>query len=89
MKKVTQTDQVVADIHTIPPFTYDDLLRKAKTVNVIWFNKRHMPSHFFEVEHTTDIKNSLGKYHALQDFSADFYIVAAMDSPSGHAIFTF
>lgn len=66
----------VADTYTIPPFTYDHLLRKAKTVDVIWFNEREMPSDFYEVEHTTDIKNSLSKFYELQDFFSKFYIVA-------------
>lgn len=35
-----------------------------------------MPSEFYEVEHTTDIKNSLSKFYELQDFYAKFYIVA-------------
>ena len=35
-----------------------------------------MPSAFYEVEHTTDIKNSLSKFYELQDFQAGFYIVA-------------
>ena len=51
-------------------------MRRAKTVDVIWFNEREMPSSFYEVEHTTDIKNSLSKFYELQDFFAGFYIVA-------------
>lgn len=66
----------LANTTSIPVFTYDDLLRKAKTVDVVWFNCRKMPSHFYEVEHTTDIKNSLSKFYELQDFFARFYIVA-------------
>ena len=66
----------VADTYSLPLFTYDSLLRKARTVDVIWFNERQMPSDFYEVEHTTDIKNSLSKFYELQDFSAMFYIVA-------------
>ena len=66
----------VADIYTIPPFTYGNLLRKARTIDVIWFNEREMPSEFYEVEHTTDIKNSLSKFYELQDFFSKFYIVA-------------
>lgn len=66
----------VADTYTIPPFTYDNLLRKARTVDVIWFNERVMPSDFYEVEHTTDIKNSLSKFYELQDFASKYYIVA-------------
>lgn len=66
----------VADTYEIPHFTYDELLRRARTVDVIWFNERKMPSDLYEVEHTTDIKNSLSKFYELQDFSTNFYIVA-------------
>lgn len=66
----------VADTYQLPLFTYDNLLRKARTVDVIWFNERKMPSDFYEVEHTTDIKNSLSKFYELQDFFSKFYIVA-------------
>lgn len=66
----------MADMISIPQFTYEHLLRKAKTVDVIWFNQRNMPTHFYEVEHTTDIKNSLSKFYELQDFFSRFYIVA-------------
>ena len=60
----------------LPDFTYDDLKRRARTIDVIWFNERNMPSDFYEVEHTTDIKNSLTKFYELQDFNAGFFIVA-------------
>jgi hypothetical protein len=43
---------------------------------VIWFNERNLPSSFFEIEHTTDIQNSLGKFYDLQDYFACFFIVA-------------
>lgn len=66
----------ITDTIELPDFTYDDLKRKARTVDVIWFNERQMPSKFYEVEHTTDIKNSLSKFYELQDFNAGFYIVA-------------
>ena len=66
----------LTDHRIIPPFTYENILRKARTVDVIWFNERNMPSHFYEVEHTTDIKNSLSKFYELQDFFSQFYIVA-------------
>jgi hypothetical protein len=51
-------------------------LQKARTGDVIWFNERNLPSYFYEVEHTTDIKNSLSKFYELQDFYAGFFIVA-------------
>lgn len=66
----------VCDLTSLPNFTFEHLLRKARTVDVIWFNQRQMPTHFYEVEHTTDIKNSLSKFYELQDFFSSFYIVA-------------
>lgn len=66
----------ISDTIILPSFTYDSLLRRAKTVDVIWFNERNMPSDFYEVEHTTDIKNSLSKFYELQDFHSNFFIVA-------------
>lgn len=66
----------LSDITELPDFTYDELKRKARTIDVIWFNERKMPSAFYEVEHTTDIKNSLSKFYELQDFHSKFYIVA-------------
>lgn len=60
----------------LPEFSYQSLIRKAKTVDVIWFNERNMPCGFYEVEHTTDIKNSLSKFYELQDFRAEFKIIA-------------
>lgn len=64
---------------TIYNFTYPEILRKARTVDAIWFNERKMPCAFYEVEHTTDIKNSLNKFFELQDFKAKFYIIAAKE----------
>ena len=66
----------ITDTTELPDFTYDELKRRARTVDVIWFNERHMPSDFYEVEHTTDIKNSLSKFYELQDFNSGFFIVA-------------
>ncbi|MCL4512314.1 MAG: hypothetical protein M1470_14835 [Bacteroidetes bacterium] len=57
-------------------FTYDHLIEKAQTIDVVWFNERNLPSAFFEVEHSSDIQNSLLKYVELQDFNVDFRIVA-------------
>ena len=67
----------VADTINLPQFTYPSIYSKARTVDVIWLNKRGMPSAFYEVEHTTDIKNSLTKFYELQDFAAAFTIVAS------------
>ena len=66
----------ISDTMVLPQFTHSNILRKAKTVDVIWFNERNMPHAFYEVEHTTDIKNSLSKVYELQDLFAKFFIVA-------------
>ncbi len=57
-------------------FTYDHLISRAQTIDVTWFNIRKMPNSFFEVEHSTDIYNSLLKFTELQDFNVNFRIVA-------------
>jgi hypothetical protein len=57
-------------------FSYPNLISRAKTIDVIWFNERKMPCSFFEIEHSTDIHNSLLKFVDLQDFYSKFYIIA-------------
>jgi hypothetical protein len=66
----------LANLHEIYNFTYPEILRKAMTVDVIWFNERKLPHSFFEIEHSTDIQNSLTKFFELQDYFARFFIVA-------------
>ncbi len=57
-------------------FSYETFVSRAKTIDVSWFNNRKMPAGFFEVEHKTDIQNSLLKFVDLQDFNTEFVIVA-------------
>jgi len=66
----------VALIDKFYDFSYDFILKKAKTIDVSWFNIRKMPEYLFEVEHQTDIQNSLLKFVELQDFNVNFCIVA-------------
>lgn len=66
----------IVGIDKIYNFTAEKLLSKARTVDTIWFNIREMPEYFFEVEHTTDMRNSLDKFLELQDFYAKFRIVS-------------
>ena len=61
---------------SLPLYTYKELVQRSSTIDVIWFNDRHLPDSFFEVEHSTDIQNSLLKYYDLRDFSARMVIVA-------------
>lgn len=60
----------------IPNFSYESFTDRARTVDVIWFNERKMPDSFFEVEHSTDIQNSVTKFCDLRDFHSRFLIVA-------------
>ena len=55
----------LGQLATLPdflPFTYDRILKRGRTIDVTWFNNRGFPALFFEVEHSTDIQNSLLKY---------------------------
>ena len=66
----------ISTMNSISPFSYDNFVKRAQTIDVIWFNDRKMPSSFFEVEHSTDIYNSLLKFSDLRDFCSSFCIVA-------------
>jgi len=72
-------NEKLVDIRTldeIPKYSYPKLVNKSASVDVIWFNEREMPHSFFEVEHSTDIQNSLLKFNELQDFYSRMVIVA-------------
>jgi len=66
----------LTDLQEIHEFTYPAVVKRAKTVDVIWFNSRKFPYAFFEVEHSTDFQNSLGKYADLRDFNSKFFLVS-------------
>lgn len=66
----------VSTLREFPGFTYERLLNRARTIDVTWFNERGFPYAFFEVEHSTDIRNSLQKFVQFQDFRVKFRIVA-------------
>ena len=66
----------IRTLQELPRFSHDFIVRKSESVDVIWFNVRQMPHSFFEVEHSTDIHNSLIKFADLQDFYSRMVIVA-------------
>lgn len=66
----------ISSLGTLPHFSYDSLTSRCSTVDVIWFNERKMPASLFEIEHSTDIQNSLLKFNDLRDFAARMIIVA-------------
>jgi len=66
----------LTSVHDIYKYSYDHIVRKSRTIDVIWFNERNMPESLFEIEHSTAMYNSLLKFFELQDFYASFNIVA-------------
>jgi len=71
LKEITNLNEFYA-------FTYPELVKRTKTIDVVWFNNRKFPSYLFEVEHTTQIYNSLLKFIQLQDFYFKFFIVSSI-----------
>lgn len=67
-------DMVTVD--DIYPFTYEHVVRRAATVDVIWFNERKMPTEFIEVENTTDMHSAFLKFVVLDAFYATFRVVS-------------
>ena len=66
----------IRTLQSIPHFSYDKFVDRSATIDVIWFNANYMPHSFYEIEHTTDIQNSLLKFNDLQDFHTRMVIVA-------------
>ena len=68
--------QELSTLNELPHYSYPQLIKRSSTIDTIWFNARNMPDSFFEIEHSTDIQNSLLKFYDLQDFHARMVIVA-------------
>ncbi len=65
-----------ASLKEIYKFTYSEIIDRAKTIDVIWFNDKKLPQSFFEIEHSTDFHTSFLKMLDLKYFCASFNIVA-------------
>lgn len=68
--------QELSTLNELPHYSYPQLIKRSSTIDTIWFNARNMSDSFFEIEHSTDIQNSLLKFYDLQDFHARMVIVA-------------
>jgi len=66
----------IVTLDDIYPFTYDDVVRRASAIDVIWFNGRKMPIEFIEVENTTDMHSAFLKFVTLDAFYSTFRVVA-------------
>lgn len=67
----------IATLGKSPTFTFSHLMKHASTINVGCYNERGFPRAFFEVEHSTDISNSLSKFMEFQDFHTRRVIVVS------------
>lgn len=74
----------IIDNFKIPNFTYNELLKKIKSIDVIWFvdllcddEKYSFPKAIFEVESTTDFKRSLEKFTLLSAFNLQYMFIVA------------
>lgn len=63
-------------LKAIPQYTFSPIVKRSSTIDVIWFNSNNLPHSFFEIEHSTDIQNSLLKFNDLQNFHVRMVIVA-------------
>lgn len=72
----------ISTLDAVPKFSYQEFVDRSRTIDVMWFQPNllgsdiMMPKCMFEVEHSTDIQNSLCKFSDLQSFNANMYIVA-------------
>lgn len=63
-------------LDSLPSFGYDEIVQRARTIDVVWFNDRRMPDSLIEIEFSTDFQNSLHKFLDLRDYHANFVVAA-------------
>ena len=76
-------DKKLGEISTqtnIPTFTFEHILKSTKYIDVIWFNARNFPHSVFEIENSTNFRNSLVKFVELQDFITTMTLIAPKDA---------
>lgn len=66
----------VITLEKLPSFTYDRIINTIKSIDVIWLNEHGFPGTVFEVENSTNFKNSLIKFYELTDFNTDMVVVS-------------
>lgn len=71
--------QRIATLNELPSFSYEDILREVKRIDVIWFNQKghKFPQKVFEVVDSIGTLNgAFNRSLQLQNFRTEFYIVA-------------
>lgn len=69
----------VSTLNEIPNFTFESIIKSTKYIDVLWFNERMFPNSIFEIENSTNFRNSLVKFVELQDFNTSMTIIAPKD----------
>jgi hypothetical protein len=67
----------IASTVDLPEFTFNEILRKVKNIDVIWFNNRSLPVNVFEIENTTKFQGALAKFCELKEFATEMTIVSS------------
>jgi len=68
----------IATLKDLPPFTFPDLLKQVRQIDVLWFERkpRAFPKFAFEVETTPEFRRALLRLYQLKDFDTILYIIA-------------
>ena len=66
----------MVSVEEIFPFTYPEVVRRAASVDVIWFNQQRFPDEFIEVGNTTDMQGAFLKFVLFDAFNSRFRVVA-------------
>ena len=75
-----ETLGTLSTLQTVPPFTYKKIIKESVNfADVIWFNERGFPLKIFEVEHSTDFRDSFIKFMELQDFLTEFICISGQE----------
>jgi hypothetical protein len=72
-----------ASLPIIHEFASEEFVRVAETIDVSWFNRRQMPTSFFEVDDLTPMIRSLLSFLELEGIAASFFMVASEARRSG------
>jgi len=69
----------IATLKEVPQFTYPEIVRSTRYIDVIWFNNDGFPEKAFEIEDSTDFRSALVKFTDLRFFNMRFHLIAALE----------
>lgn len=63
-------------LENFPQFALPEIVDEAKRIDVIWFSRRMIPKHTFDVEKTPEFRRAFLRAYQLRDFRTAFYFTA-------------